>query len=449
MYFDDGDTMTTAATPDTPIVDTGSSALLVLTEESLINANCNIPNVDALRPNQVKTPVDGSSSLCSSLIYAEPSRSGNGACTFRIVYADGSIETRGVYEYENITFSPSFAIQNSSEYGDQSMKTNSTPALTQDGTIVGVVNATNSCSLYPGVMGLDRGDVSVLSQMAASGTVDKLALGICAVDSRKQSLMVFGGSLPDVAATVQQVPLYAGDTLPKLTSASINYTVSLDLLARPGLSDHYYVVVESIVVGSDIGASITTSSTTSSSTEGPFAAIVDTGRTMSAVPASVYGYIMEIVAQNAENSPVAQPYSNGCFAFTDISSALPIVRSIVPDITFTMSDGVAIVLASEKLVTLQQLGPEWVGCVTLESSSQDYQEVAFGMNFFMNRFVQLDSVDNVMRMFPVNNSCEFSSWQSTGVDPPSSSAGYMQNVVVACVTVLLVTYGCWFMSTMR
>ena len=391
-----------------PILDTGSSPLLIISGNTTLLTQCN----DQITDLQVDDDpfsdenllIRQQSAECREFNYAI--RSDDGTCKFKITYGGGLDSAEGgVYMVDSVFLRSKPADSSSSD------PTGQKNALW--GKVYGGhVSETDTCELDFGIMGLDSGEDSVLSQYSRAGVIGRKAVGLCATLDGAGAFLTMGADVPDVPLV--QFPMYNAGELVDLQLNNAAFEASAEILNKPGLRDHYFAVIDSLEVGSSF--------------QGPYTAILDTGYPYITVPSEMRDALFAAVD---ENLGVNTTKETRCFVVPSNESVAETVNSVVPAITITFQGNVSVSIPPglfsviDDKISLQPEADNTTSVCLVVGVSPNLQQVSLGTSFFLNNFVQMDSDGGYVRL-TATETCDFPNWtQATDTRVQSSGVQYI------------------------
>lgn len=406
-----------------PILDTGSAPLLILSGNTTFSTECSNENTDLEVDDDPfgghNQPIQEDSAACREFDYSI--KSDDGTCEFKITYGGGAASAEGgVYMVDSV-FLGSIAEPANSSSNPEGQKN----ALW--GRVYGGhVYQTDTCELSFGIMGLDAGEESVVSQFAMAGVIGRKAVGMCATLDGAGAFLTMGADVPDVPLV--QFPMYSGGELVGLELNNAEFQASAEILNKPGLRDHYFSVIDAIEVGRRF--------------QGPYSALLDSGYAFITVPSEMRDALLDAVDQNLGVNTTKE---STCFVVPSNESVAETVNSVVPTITITFQGNNASISIPPGLFSIIQEDtssqPEaensTLVCLML-GVSPNLQQVSLGTSFFLNNFVQMDSDGGYVRL-TATETCEFPNWtqatdsrvRSSGVQYTSPSFYYSAFLAVA------------------
>lgn len=407
-----------------PILDTGSSPLLILSRDTTITVQCSDDNSDLELGDDTfdgrNQPIQQDSAECREFDYSISSN--DETCEFKITYGGGAASAEGgVYLVDSVFLGSKPEPTNSS----------SNPGGQKNalwGRVYGGhVSQTDTCELEFGIMGLDAGEESVVSQFAEAGVIGRKAVGLCTTLDGAGAFLTMGADVPDVPLI--QFPMYTGGELVDLQLNNAEFEASAEVLNKPGLGDHYFTVIDSIEAGKSF--------------QGPYTALIDSGYRYMTVPSDIRDALFDAVDTNLGVNTTKE---SGCFVVPSNESVAETVNSVVPTLKITFQGNVSASVvpglfsviegntssqpAAEKNTTLV--------CLVL-GVSQNLQQVSLGTSFYLNNFVQTDSDGGYVRM-AATKTCEFPNWTQV-TDSRVRSSSLLLSSPSYCLTLLAAFFG--------
>ncbi|KAI8109323.1 hypothetical protein M9435_005734 [Picochlorum sp. BPE23] len=245
------------------------------------------------------------------------------------------------------------------------------------------------------ILGMNQGKSSFLSQAYARGGIDEKVVGFCG--SREAPFMVLGSdaSIPDAALSAASFPLYDGGQLvdlPEYTDDEDLMKTVEDINNSTVRREHYYTVIDSVVVGAEPFSS-------------PQVAMIDSGWTDLGLTGpmvdSLTSYVNQSLVENGMDEDISlilnpdQNYPKGCVRYnsSQYPNGIALANMIYPTIDITLQGGSSLSInLTETTAFYGDDGEEQLMCANVASLSDG--PVMLGTPFFMDRFVELNPDKN-------------------------------------------------------
>lgn len=317
--------------------------------------------------------------------------------------------------------------------------------------VFGVVEKTTEVgqgsSVKDGIVGVDRGNISMVSQLYATGVIAEQAFGQCGTSATENgSFAAFGSYKPN--ASYQETTLYTGTEMSEL-GESLGKAFGKAALNIKDDTSGYYVVFSGLEVN---GERVQNASYEN------LPILFDTGTPTLILPREyvqgIVSYAKDAIASgNYEYTVIEQtlPFVGEQTLVAPVSGELDpaVVPEIFPNITFVLGQG-------EANITLPP--DAYVGSATFEGQPGFFLRISvlgtsetlseedgliLGVPFIYERFVQVDASASTMTVSDPASGCTFSDDRPTapadggGMPPASSMATTGANMLVFCCILLL------------
>lgn len=249
--------------------------------------------------------------------------------------------------------------------------------------IFGNIAYADNCDVLPGIIGLDMGNSSLLSQLAAQGKINK-AVSFCG-GTTPYSFMILGNALPDIP--LEDFPIYKGEDMKNMQDMDDDFSYSVQSMNLGALNDHFYTVVDEVRVNGEMVHS----------GDVRFSGFLDTGSTLMFVPQFLYDFIFDYVEKQVDKIPNAL-YRNSCFQFPKNMSIPDVTKQVIPQVSIKLAGGVVSELPLDEKSKLFTDASDYVYvvCIPVDVSPLGGPQITLGVPFFTNHFVQV-------RLYTVQN----------------------------------------------
>lgn len=389
------------------IVDTGSGVSVAYLNTAGADSGCGSTGEDTVgtSPNlsTMYTYATKNSNTCAEFEYSV-SNPLNDTCIFRVSFAGGE-EAQG------------FVIKNAYMYVDGSQQILGSVINTTDNQSVnGVVTTLNggvlplyspfvvggitssSCATLPGLVGMDTSENAFVSQLVANGKIKENVFSICSsrqgmYGGTEAGILIMGPGVPSlVAETLSTFPLYNGKTIVNVKTESDEFGKNVASLDVRGLDSHFFVISDSVRVGD-------------STFQGPLDTLLDSGYDALGLRSDIFDALNQQIAANAESKGYMMSREENCIIASNITNqnAMAIAEDIAPTIQVSLSDTVTFDIEGINYMTVSESAPqEYLVCNAITVSQSD-ETVVLGTSFFVDRFVQFDWENQVLRVADVTS----------------------------------------------
>jgi hypothetical protein len=403
-------------------------------------------------------PVSATSNACKTFIYAVPGGGASDTCPFSVRYVSGQYINGTVVE-QDMSFplslpvlSPQTVQASRDNLGEPAAGLSAVNAATdglEANLVIGDVQRANSCGPYPGIVGMDMSPSALVSQLVASKALSSHVMSICASVSgtydesdSDDDFLLLGPGVPEAfvgspGERLQEFGLFNGETIQKVPISDPDFLGNVTEVARPGISDHFFTVVEN---GLKVG---------NVTRDAPMVALVDTGYAALGVPETMLVEIHDEIQARAEAKGYEKaPCSGGFFVPSKMLAEAyrMVVDEVAPPITIRFAkeelthysiEGAGYMMATE----IEESGSVMF-CSALSPSRRGSQ-LALGTSFFRDRFVQFDWTQARLRIgdttsCPSSESMASGTW-ATYTGPTVNGAQGMAPILALCVSVLVST----------
>ena len=401
-------------------VDTGSGVTVQYTVDTSNSEECddlfegknalNLTIPDLRQVNNTFTPATRGSNACKEVDYTV-SNSKDSNCPFEIAYAGG----------ENIQ---GYVVDNAYVYADGSRQIlgASTTMNSRLGNVLttlnggvtplyapfyfGRIDSALSCIIYPGIVGMDSTPSAFAPQLASDGTIGSVVFSMCVSSEglysqgEEAGFLIMGPAVPStIAPTLGNFPLYNGKTLQRIKTENKEFQEDIASLNVRGLDTHFFVITDGVTIGDE-------------TFQGPLDTLIDSGYSGVAFESSIIDSLNENIAANAASK--GYTVEQECFLVGAVTSdeAVTIANDIAPSIQVSLSDTVTYSIDGTSYMNVEEAGSGEYRICNTASVSEKSEPAILGTSFFINRFVQFDWGNQVLRVADVT-SCPSSTSNDT------------------------------------
>lgn len=362
--------------------------------------------------------------------YGQYSKDEAQQCAFLTSYQSGQ-QIAGIMVQGPVTLVDGRLLAYEDKASMDGMTTNG--SFLDDSMVFGVIEETfeggPGTSLKNGIVGVDRGNISMMSQLYSSNLITDLSFGQCGTSATENgSFAVFGSYIPN--ASYQTTPLFTGEEMSEL-GASLGEAFEREALNNQNDTSGYYVVFSGLEVN---GERVQNASYEN------LPILFDTGTPSLILPRE---YVQGIVS-SAEDA-----IASGNYEYSIITSTLPfvgeqflvtplsggeldpsIIPEIFPNITFILGQGKAnITIPPEAYVASAEFegNPGFTMIISVLGTSETLSNqdgLILGAPFIYERFVQVDATNSTMMISDPAPGCMFPEDEKHADSPPSESSPY-------------------------